>query len=242
MKIIKASKRRNYGGGPFHIDILYPGAALNTNDTGFLTIGRIDHAFFRPPGVVPMHPHRDDEILSYMRSGAQIHKDTKGHTEHLNASRLMMMNAGAGIEHEEIAEEGVEMLQIFMRPSENGLAPAVQFHQFNQVHSIDQWRLVAGNSAVAPLQLRAQTNIYDIRLSAGSKINIPFSEPEVVNFLYVFNGAIDIGDQLLSKGDSAVLDIQSPGIVAAKESDLLMFQILKGAKYSDTGMFSGNQS
>jgi len=241
MKIIKASQKRSHGRGVFHIEILYPGMALETDDTGFLTIGRIDHASFRPPGVVPMHPHRNDEILSYMRSGLQTHKDSNGHTEQVSASHLMMMNAGTGIEHEESALEDVEMLQIFMRPSENGLPPKVQFHQFGQAVSHNKWRLIAGNASNAPLQLRTATNIYDVGVSAGNIMDVPSAATEVINFLYVFDGTIKIGDQLLEKGDSAVLDKDAVKIEAISESNLVLFQIDSAARCSDTGMYSGNQ-
>jgi len=244
MKIIKASQKRSFGHGVFHIEILYPGMALGLSDTGFYTIGRIDHASFRPPGVVPMHPHRDDEILSYMRAGRQTHKDSKGHVEPLSASRLMMMNAGSGIEHEESAEQDVEMLQIFMRPAENGLTPLVQFHQFEDIYSTDQWRLVAGNDADSPLHLRTATDIYDVRLSAGTTLQLPVAEKPVINFLYIFNGTVNIAGEKLTKGDSAVLDADQLSIeaaLAALESDLVLFQIAADARYSDSGMFSGNQ-
>jgi len=241
MEIISASQKRKYGHGPFQIEILYPGMALGSSDTGFHTIGRIDHAKFSPPGFVPMHTHRDDEILSYMRSGKQIHRDTAGHEEHISDAHLMLMNAGTGMQHEERALADIEMLQIFMRPSENGLPPKVQFHQFDSVYSINKWRLVAGDSENAPLELRTATGIFDARLSQGSTLLPPVSDKQVVHMLYCFNGELSLGDQLLGKGDAAIFGQEEIIIQANVESDLVLFQIDKAAVYSDTGMFSGNQ-
>lgn len=242
MEVIKASTKRPYGNEIFHIEILYPGKALGLQDTGFYTIGRIDHANFNPPGIVPMHPHRDDEILSYMRSGAVMHKDSTGYEKLLDAFNMMMMNAGSGLQHEESAQENLEMLQIFMRPSENGLEPKVQFHKFEDLYSDNQWRLVAGNSEAAPLQLRTDTNIFDIRLSKGNSIEVPdLSSENVINFLYCFNGSVTVGDYIIDKGDSFIFNSEQVGITANIISDLVLFQIEKGAKYSSTGMFSGNQ-
>jgi quercetin 2,3-dioxygenase len=241
MDIIRAAKKRSHGNNVFHVDILYPGKALGLKDSGFYTIGRIDHASFSPPGVVPMHPHRDDEILSYMRAGLQVHKDTGGHKEYLSASKLMMMNAGSGIQHEETAEEAVEMLQIFMRPSENGLPPNVQFHQFEQVYSQDQWRLVAGSAAQAPLELRADTNILDARVSKGTVLEMPVTSEQFIYLLYCFNGSVTVNGETLEKGDSAVFRNERPSIEAVEETDLVLFQINESAIYSDSGMYSGNQ-
>lgn len=242
MEIIKAFKKRAYGNGVFHIEILFPGKALGLKDTGFYTIGRIDHASFKPPGLVPMHPHQDDEILSYMRSGKQEHKDTTGVRKELDSSVLMMMNAGSGVQHEESAIEDVEMLQIFMRPYENGLEPIVQFHKFDRKYSEDQWRLVAGNSETAPLHLRVETNIFDTRLSESKTIQIPLSpEEKSTHLLYCFNGTVTLNGYTLDKGDCIIFNDEPVEIKAQLESDLVLFQIKEGAKYSTTGMFSGNQ-
>jgi len=241
MEIIKVNQKRGHGNEVFHIEILYPGMALGLQDTGFYTIGRIDHASFRPPGLVPMHPHRDDEILSYMRSGQQIHKDTAGNQEHINSTYMMLMNAGSGVSHEEIAEGEVEMLQIFMRPYKNGLQPMVQFHQFEETYSIDHWRLVAGNAGDAPLKLRVGTNIFDVRLSTGTRISLPVAGTEAHHLLYCFNGTVTAEGRQLHKGDSLIFNNEHVAITAEAESDLILFQIDAQTGYSVTGMFSGNQ-
>lgn len=241
MKIIKASKKQHHGNNVFHVEILYPGIPLDSDDTGFYTIGRIDHANFNPPGLVPMHSHRNDEILSYMRSGSMIHKDSSGNKEYLTDTHMMLMNAGHGIQHEESAEKDVEMLQIFMRPSVNGLEPLVQFHQFEDLYSEDQWRLVAGNAKNAPLKLRTETDIFDARLTKGSSLQVPVSEVPAIHLLYCFNGTITVEGETLRKGDSLVFSDEEIEINALEMSDLVLFQIAEDAKYSDTGMFSGNQ-
>jgi len=240
MKVIRTSTKYPHGNDVFHIEILYPGEVLGGQDTGFYTIGRIDHANFRPPGLVPMHKHQDDEILSYMRSGRQTHKDTAGNREVIHASKLMLMNAGSGVSHEERAEEDLEMLQIFMRPSKNGLVPKVQFHAFETIYSENHWRLVAGNDDAAPLQLRVATNIFDVRLSENKVIPVP-ATPDVFNFLYCFAGSVTVEEALLSKGDCIIFDHEQPKIQAVITSDLVLFQIKTDAVYSDSGMFSGNQ-
>ncbi len=63
---IKYGKQRS----GFGIEILYPGLIRPAlEDSGFSTIGRIDHARIAPGTLIPMHPHKNDEILTYLRSG-----------------------------------------------------------------------------------------------------------------------------------------------------------------------------
>lgn len=75
IKISRSSKQRR-GTGGFRIEILHPGLALGRGDSGLGTIGRIDHAQVQPGTLVAMHPHRDDEILTYLRSGRVEHRDS----------------------------------------------------------------------------------------------------------------------------------------------------------------------
>lgn len=242
MEIISTSKKHKHGNNIFNIEILYPGEALGLSDSGYKTIGRIDHANFRPPGVVPMHPHKNDEILSYIRSGAILHKDSKGLRERVDTFNMMMMNAGSGLQHEESAIEEMEMLQIFMRPSKNGLEPKVQFHRFEDLISENKWRLIAGNHETAPLHLRVDTNIYDARLIEDHSMNVPVTSFEkTIHLLYCFNGVISASGQTLNKGESLVFDNEQLNIKADATSDIVLFEISNDAQYSDTGMFSGNQ-
>lgn len=242
MKTIKASSKRSHGNNVFHIEILYPGMALGLNDTGFYTIGRIDHASFKPPGLVPMHLHRDDEIFSYMRKGSMVHRDSSGNKQSVTATHMMLMNAGSGMQHEESAEQDVEMLQIFMRPSESGLVPQIQFYELEDIYSENKWRLLAGNAEKSPLKLRVETNIFDARLAKGGTLSVPVTDYKAINFLYCFNGSFAINNNTLSRGDSIIFDETDALIKAGIESDLVLFQINEQATYSDKGMFSGNQN
>jgi redox-sensitive bicupin YhaK (pirin superfamily) len=138
--LTKAGERRTIDQGKFTIRLIFPGVKLhNLKDVGLGPLGRVDHATLDPGMVVPMHPHQNDEILSYLRKGTMIHKDTAGHQVPVHPAHLMMMNSGSGIEHEEAVpadSETVEMLQVFIRPEKENLEPAVQFHAFNEPYSV----------------------------------------------------------------------------------------------------------
>src|SRR5690554_6725929 len=82
------SSKKHHGRGGFQIEILFPGlAAGSREDSGIGTIGRIDHARVQPGTLIPMHPHRDDEILTYLRSGRVRHSDTVGKAEEISPAR-----------------------------------------------------------------------------------------------------------------------------------------------------------
>lgn len=245
MKPVKldSSAKHAHRMGAFGIEILYPGQTLGRGDSGIGAIGRIDHARIGAGTVVRMHAHRDDEILSYMRSGKMIHSDTVGHQEELTNRRMMMMNAGHTFQHEERMAEPVSMLQIFLRPQTRDLEPMVQFHDFDTVNSDDGWRMLAGPKGAAPLEVRAAAWVQDTRLAAGSARALPAAPVSgVTRLLYAFSGLVSVGDIVLAEGESLILDDGQMEVSALETSDLVLFTTDTAAPVFKGGMFSGNKS
>jgi redox-sensitive bicupin YhaK (pirin superfamily) len=245
-KIGNKEKLRKQQGG-FGIDILYPGTYNPAiMDTGIATIGRIDQARVMPGTLIPMHPHRDDEILTYLRTGRVKHLDSEGITETISGSKLMLMNAGARFYHEELVlEEGgvLEGLQIFIRPAQSGLEPRVQFYDLPQTYSINQWRKIAGQGEGYPLEIRSDTQIQDIRLEKGQRESLPVTPGENQSFLlYLFDGRLQVADEIiLEKGESVLIEKTSPHFTALERSDVVLFVTNKDATWFERGMYSGNQ-
>jgi redox-sensitive bicupin YhaK (pirin superfamily) len=70
-----------------------------------------------------MHPHRDFEIISYVRRGAVTHEDSMGSSTAVGD--VHVMSAGTGIVHPEqiSGDEYLELFQIWVQPSHKVLTP-----------------------------------------------------------------------------------------------------------------------
>ncbi|WP_049823195.1 pirin family protein [Bradyrhizobium sp. WSM2254] len=230
--------------GPFQLRRIHPGISLDQrDDAGFGGLGVIDHARLQPGLVVRMHEHRNDEIISYMRTGRMQHTDSAGRSEVISSDRLMVMNAGRGFHHEEkvLGDDQIEMLQIFVRPEAADLEPNVQFVALDEARRNDQWRLLTGPlGADAPTFVRQAVYLYDAYLPAGRSIDLP-SKPSFDRWLYVFRGNIVAGEHkagrhtaLLFAGDGA-----SPKVEASEDTDLVVFLVDRTARFSRGGTISG---
>ena len=238
--ISPADERQPFGHGLFTMNLIRPGIALdNPRDPGLGPIGRIDHATLQPGVLVQMHPHVNDEILSYLRRGKMLHEDSTAQKTEICATHLMMMNAGSGIYHEEsIPEDGeeVEMLQIFIRPEEENLPPKVQFQDF-EPFQLNEWRLVGGPSG-APLTIRSQVYLYDTLLEEAT-IDLPELNG-LTGYLYVFSGSIQVGNtKHLQKGDAAIIKEEQLSVSSRSKAELVFFILDEEAAYTRSGMFSG---
>ena len=93
------------------ISSLFPGCGISSEDTGLGTIGKIDHARI-PSGItIKMHPHINDDILSYFRTGVSKHMDSENISAEISRKRLMLMQAGSIFYHEERILEPLEGLR-----------------------------------------------------------------------------------------------------------------------------------
>lgn len=226
----------------FGVEILYPGLTLTSDDSGIGPIGRIDRAQVQPGHLVSMHPHKDDEILTYIRGGEMLHRDTAGNKKRLDKTHFMMMNAGHSFQHEELmlGDRPVQALQIFLRPKASDLEPMVQFHDFREESRVDGWRLIVGPKE-APLTVRSDVRVFDARISDGVELRLPAAEAGRNFLLYVFSGKIALGNENISEGESlftASFDSHPTGLEA---SDVVLFSIDTKAEVYRGGMFSGNQ-
>jgi quercetin 2,3-dioxygenase len=239
---LKRGIRRGDPSRGFSLEILYPGLTFGEDDSGIGAIGRIDRARIHPGHTIAMHPHRDDEILTYVRVGSMLHKDTVGHREEIRPARLMMMNAGHTFQHEEtiLGREPQEALQIFLRPCAPSLDPTVQFHDFGKAESRDAWRLLAAPEG-APFKVRSQAWVHDTRLSAGTTLALPDIPAQApVRLLYVFAGEVRSGGLTLQTGEGAFLAEDEVSVEATSDTDLVLITTDSSAPVFKGGMFSGN--
>lgn len=241
----KINKSNFVGHGP--ISILYPGTVISKADSGIGSIGRIDHAYIQGNTVIPMHPHVNDEILSYFRTGKAEHKDSEGFVEIIGGDKLMLMKAGRSFYHEEkISGQGdpLEGLQIFIRPARKDLQPQVIFLDLDSLHSENKWRLLASPTQATTFQFSSQTWLFDMKISDNSEAKLPaLPQAGLTALLYVFNGKIKVnGNISLDKREVLIIKDEPITIHSDMENaELVLFVTDENGEIFKDGMYSGNQ-
>ena len=71
------------------------------------------------------HPHRNMEIITFVRQGAVTHKDSLGNIGATRAGDVQVMHAGTGITHAEFNQESepTRLFQIWIVPDAQGVQP-----------------------------------------------------------------------------------------------------------------------
>lgn len=193
----------------------------NPDRTGFGTLKVINDDIVSPESGFGMHPHRDMEIITYVRSGAISHEDSLGNKGKTAAGDVQVMSAGTGIRHSEFNHEKEEtnLFQIWITPRENRVAPRWDMRQFPKTPVTEALHLLVSgrkqDEAEGALYIHQDAFLYGGRLEAGAEISHKLHNQA---YLLVSEGEIALDGQVLKKGDGAEITAQE-GIKIAARSD-----------------------
>jgi redox-sensitive bicupin YhaK (pirin superfamily) len=124
--------------------------------------------------VLPLHPHRGFEIISYLLNGSVHHQDTLGNEKTLSTGGLQVMQTGSGVQHSEKYEKGASGFQIWFEPfmgKSNYAVPKYadyKDHEFPVINK-DGFSVKTILGEDSPVYLVADSKMWDITISAGQK-------------------------------------------------------------------------
>ncbi|MDH2067044.1 pirin family protein [Pantoea sp. GD03673] len=219
MNIVRANPEQLFEYGPFTVRRQRPGEALSPLLTVDLMSLKLD-------ARIPMQQHQDEEVFTYLWRGSMQHQDSNGERTQLSAKKVMVVNAGEGVQYEEsVPLYEAELLQAVIRPSQPGGEAMTQVLERDQGIMTNGWTELAGPEASdAPLELRQDAYIYDTLLERNQTLDVP-SMPGFVAYLVVLEGIIFIGDQRLGRGDAVSGLDSSSEIRGDRDANLVCFLI-----------------
>ena len=123
----------------------------------------------------PPHPHRDMEIVTYVRSGAITHQDSLGNKGRTAAGDVQVMSAGTGVTHAEynLEDEQTTLFQIWIETDRPDAPPSWGARPFPKDSRQGAFQLLAsGESGDGVLTINADARILGATVEAGSTIAI----------------------------------------------------------------------
>ena len=122
----------------------------------------------------PPHPHRDMEIITYVRTGAITHQDSMGNKGRTPAGDVQVMSAGTGVTHAEynLEDEETTLFQIWIETDKRGAEPGWGMMPFPKEAREGSFQLLASGSADdGALTINADARIMGATLSAGTSLS-----------------------------------------------------------------------
>jgi redox-sensitive bicupin YhaK (pirin superfamily) len=225
--------------GQFRIHLNFPGRNLpGHDDHGYGPLATVVESFMDPDTLISMHPHYDEEIISWVPAGVMRHDDRQGNELVTDPGHLMVMNAGSGFWHAERTlpkDPPLRMLQMFVRPHGLGLEPDIQ-HGAVEDPVDGEWRHLFGpEGSAAPFYVRNDVHLHDVRLPAGDGVALP-SRAGWDTYFYVFEGAVEADGVGFGRRESGLLvDAAAPTLTAVADSVLVAFEINPDAPVTRQG-------
>ena len=176
-------------------------------------------------GFAP-HPHRDMEIITYIRQGAISHRDNLGNEGRTEAGDVQVMSAGTGIQHSEYNHEDVEtrLFQIWIIPESRGGEPSWGTRPFPKNDRAGQFVVLASGVAgdAEALPIRANARVLGANLRAGESVTYS-THADRHAYLVPAAGRVRIDDIEANARDGiAITGLDSFTVTALEDSEVVL--------------------
>ncbi len=195
---------------------------------GFGPLRVINEDVVAPGTGFDTHPHRDMEILTYVLDGALEHKDSIGTGAVIRPGEVQRMTAGTGIRHSEFnpsSDAPVHLLQIWIMPERNGLAPGYEQRAF----PLDDGRLhlvASRDGRDGALTIHQDVDLYAGRLTAGERVKRELRDGRL-GWLQVTSGAVTLNGVAMAAGDGAAIRREPDLVIRADvDAEMLLFDMV----------------
>jgi quercetin 2,3-dioxygenase len=174
----------------------------------------------------PPHPHRDMEIITYVRKGVISHKDSRGNEGRTGAGDVQVMSAGSGITHAEynLEDEATQIFQIWIQPSERGGEPSWGARPFPKDERAGRFVPLASgfDEDEDALRIRTDARVLGATIKAGETVKYPLGSDRKA-YLVPATGAVEIdGVRLNARDGAAIAEVDTLTVKALEDSEVVL--------------------
>lgn len=180
------------------------------------------------------HPHRDMEIITYVRKGAITHQDFLGNQGRTEAGDVQVMSAGTGIVHAEYNREpgDTQIFQIWIIPNARGVQPRWESRQFPKGEQAGELVVLAsgreGDRDSGALMIHQDAALLGATLPAGRSVT--YSLGDRLGYLVPARGRVRVnGVEIDARDGAAIKDEPTLTIEALEEAEILLADLPKAA-------------
>ncbi len=176
------------------------------------------------------HPHREMEIVTYVRQGAITHKDSLGNEGRTEAGEVQVMHAGTGIVHAEYNKESIptRLFQIWIMPDKRGAKPGWGMRRFPKAGAEGLAVLASGrpqDEGSQALPLNADAALLAGTVEAGKTVQVPVAKGRGV-YLVPATGAITVnGTPVGTRDGVSVTDEPMVTITATETAEIVLVDV-----------------
>jgi hypothetical protein len=175
------------------------------------------------------HPHDNMEIITIPLEGEIRHRDSMGNTFVIRKNDVQAMSAGTGIFHSEFnnrADSSLKLLQIWIFPQEQNLAPRYDQLTFDPSGRMEKWQLLVAPNESEAVQIMQQAYVSRAHLPEGKELDYSVYNKGNGMYLFLIEGSIRLEQQVLECRDGLSIEgAASIRIQAMKDAEILLLEV-----------------
>ena len=182
-----------------------------------------------PGAVWPLHPHTQNEVVTYVAEGEFRHEDERGKGGVLHKGGVQHTTVGRGMYHSEInnrKDVPMRFIQIWYMPERLNMTPSVEQMEVDRADRTNVWLPLVSKNYRDTLPLRADGAVLASFLQPGHEIDYELRDGHGLYFYVLEGGPVRVGDQLLPEFNAA--EVRGQGNIttmAEGDTELLLLEV-----------------
>lgn len=182
-----------------------------------------------PGAVWPLHPHQDNEVVTYCVEGEFRHADERGPGGILKRGWAQHTTVGKGMWHSEInnlPDKPMRFVQMWFTPVKKGLKPSVEQKKVDASERTNRLLPLVSNKHKGALRIKSDAMVLSCLLKAGGDIAYELGDGRGV-YLYVLEGGpLNVSPhEVPALGALMVVDEGGFRVTADADAELLLVDV-----------------
>ncbi|HYD11440.1 MAG TPA: pirin family protein [Allosphingosinicella sp.] len=179
-----------------------------------------------PKTGFPPHPHRDMEIITYVRTGAITHQDSMGNRGRTEAGDVQVMSAGTGVQHAEynLEDEATTLFQIWVQTDRPGAEPSWGAAKFPKADRSGRFVTLASGyeEDAEALKINSAARVLGATLARGESAELSL-DPSRHAYLVATQGPIEVnGVRAEARDGVAITGVDRVTVTALEDAELVL--------------------
>lgn len=205
------------------------------NYVHFGTLRVLNDDTLSPGAIWPLHPHRHNEVVTYIVEGEFKHADEYGGGGILEQGWVQHTTIGRGMFHSEInndPDKPMRFIQLWFYPEKLNLEPSIRQKQVEKQERTNRILPLVSNEHTNALRIRSNAQVHSCFLEKGKVVTYELKSTRGLYLCTLKGGAIQVNDHEIPEfGAAKIQDENKLQITTQFDVELLFIDVSLQEEY-----------
>lgn len=207
----------------FHFSI---GDYYDVSNINFGKLRVLNDVTYLRGASIPLHQHRNLEVITYIISGKFNHKDSLSYEYLLEEGDVQLLSCGTGLYHggENATNDELRLLHLWVLPETLSTKPSHSVVKTNNFKNNNIQKIIGREDSL--LTINQDFNMYILKLDKEKEYFFKLIENRKV-YLVLLEGSLQVNDLVLEKQDALKTSQVNLNLKAIENSHILILEMAK---------------